>query len=108
MLDLSAAFDTVDHGILLEELKAVGIDEDVYRWYKSYPENRKVTVIISNAKSEIKNLSRGVPQGSVLGPLLFCIYTVELSKILKKHKVKFKLFADTSFISLLTQWKKLQ
>ena len=94
MLDLSAAFDTVNHGFLLDDLRAVGIDQEVYRWYKSYLENREVTVIISSEKSEMKNLSRGVPQGSVLGPLLFCIYTVELSKILKKHNVKFKLFAD--------------
>ena len=94
MPDLSAAFDTVEHKLLLEDLRAVGIEKNVYRWYKSYLENRKITVIISNTRSEIKNLTRGVPQGSILGPLLFSIYTIELSKILEKHKVKFKLYAD--------------
>ena len=94
MLDLSAAFDTVEHKLLLEDLRAVGIEKNVYRWYKSYLENRKITVIISNTRSEIKNLTRGVPQGSILGPLLFSIYTIELSKILEKHKVKFTLYAD--------------
>ena len=93
MLDLSAAFDTVRHDLLLEDLRAIGI-EDVYRWHKSYLENRSVTVVVSNAKSVTKSLTKGVPQGSVLGPLLFTIYTIELSKILKRHNVKFKLYAD--------------
>ena len=94
MLDLSAAFDTVDHNLLLKDLSSVGITEDVHLWYKSYLENRSSIVMISNEKSMTKRLSKGVPQGSVLGPLLFCIYTIELSNILKKHTVKFKLFAD--------------
>ena len=93
MLDLSAAFDTVRHDLLLEDLRAIGI-EDVHRWYKSYLENRSVTVVVSNAKSVTKSLTKGLPQGSVLGPLLFTIYTIELSKILKRHNVKFKLYAD--------------
>ena len=72
MLDLSATFDTVEHKFLLKDLRAVGIKDDVYRWYKSYLENRKVTVIISNKKSEIKSFTKGlaVQQDSVLGPLL--------------------------------------
>ena len=94
MLDLSAAFDTVDHQILLNDLKTVGFDDDVFMWFKSYLQDRKVTVVISNEKSEIKSLSKGVPQGSILGPLLFSIYTIELSNILRKHNVKFKIYAD--------------
>ena len=94
MLDLSAAFDTVDHKLLLQDLLSVGIDGIVYEWYKSYLEDRRVMVTISNTKSKTKPLIRGVPQGSVLGPLLFSIYTIELSEILKKHDVKFKLYAD--------------
>ena len=94
MLDLSAAFDTVDHKLLLDDLRHVGIDNAVYNWYDSYLKNREVQVVISGEKSEIKKLARGVPQGSVLGSLLFCIYTIELSNILNKHNVKFKLYAD--------------
>ena len=91
MLDLSAAFDTVDHEILIEDLKIVGIEEEVLKCFRSYLNNRKATVVISRIKSAIQILTRGVPQGSVLGPLLFCIYTIELSRILKSHNVKFKL-----------------
>ena len=94
MIDLSAAFDTVDHTYLLEDLKNVGIEEDCYRWYETYLRGREVTVIISNKKSEIKKLTKGVPQGSVLGPMLFSIYTRELARILEQHNVKYKLYAD--------------
>ena len=63
-------------------------------WFKIYLENRSYHVIISGTKSERRTLQRGVPQGSVLGPVLFSIYTIELTWILKQHNVKFKMFAD--------------
>ena len=94
MLDLSAAFDTVDHRLLLESLCAIGIKDEVYKWYENYLEDRSIAVVLMNEKSEIKKLKMGVPQGSVLGPLLFEIYTIELSKILDKHEVMYKLYAD--------------
>ena len=63
-------------------------------WFKSYLENRSYHVIINGTKSERRTLQRGVPQGSVLGPVLFSIYTIELAWISKQHRVKFKMFAD--------------
>ena len=94
MIDLSAAFDTVNHAYLLGDLKKVGIDEDCYKWYETYLQEREVMVIISNEKSEIRKLKMGVPQGSVLGPMLFSIYTRELAMILEWHNVMYKLYAD--------------
>ena len=94
MLDLSAAFDTVVHELLLNDCKFIGIEGDVYRWLESYLQNREVAVAISNIMSEKRKLTKGVPQGSVLGPTLFIIYTIELSWILQKHNVKFKIYAD--------------
>ena len=91
MLDLSAAFDTVVHAYLLSDLKFIGIDGSAYRWFESYLQNREVTVVVSQRKSETRKLTKGIPQGSVLGPTLFTIYTIELSWILKKHNVTFKL-----------------
>ena len=96
MLDLSAVFDTVVHEYLLSDLKFIGIDGSAYRWFESYLQNREVTVVVSQSKSETRKLTKGVPQGSVLGPILFTIYTIELSWILKKHNVTFKLYADDS------------
>ena len=94
MIDLSAAFDTVDHGYLLEDLTNVGIVEDAFKWYESYLQGREVTVVISNTKSKTKKLTKGVPQGSVLGPMLFSLYTRELAWILEQHNIKYKLYAD--------------
>ena len=103
MLDLSAAFDTVVHEYLLSDLKFIGINGSAYRWFESYLQNREVTVVISQSKSEIRKLTKGVPQGSVLGPTLFTIYTIELSWILIKHNVTFKLYADdTQFYFSIT------
>ena len=94
LLDLSAAFDTVVHELLLMDCKSVGIDGNALAYLKSYLENRQYYVQIGRSFSNKKFLNRGVPQGSVLGPVLFCIYTIELSHILKQHEVGFKLFAD--------------
>ena len=94
LLDLSAAFDTVVHSLLLEDLESVGIEGEALELLKDYIEGRTYCVQIGSALSRTHNLVRGVPQGSVLGPILFCIYTIELSYILKKHGIRFKLFAD--------------
>ena len=103
MLDPSAVFDTVAHEYLLSDLKFIGIDGSAYIWFESYLQNREVTVVVSQRKSETRKLTKGVPQGSVLGPTLFTIYTIELSWILKKHNVTFKLYADdTQFYFSIT------
>ncbi len=72
----------------------MGIDGDALFYLRSYLENRQYCVQIGRSFSDKKTLNRGVPQGSVLGPVLFCVYTIELFYILKRHKVVFKLFAD--------------
>ena len=103
MLDLTAAFDTMVHKYLLSDLKFIGIDGSAYRWFESYLQNREVTVVVSQSKSETRKLTKGVPQGSVLGHTLFTIYTIELLWILKTHNVTYKLYADdTQFYFLIT------
>ena len=94
LLDLSAVFDTVDHELLIDDLMYIGVEGVALKWFKSYLENRSYHVIINGTKSERRTLQRGVPQGSVLGPILFSIYTIELAWILKHLSVKFKMFAD--------------
>ncbi len=74
LLDLSAAFDTLDHAILLERLREeVGLRDVALQWIKSYLTDRKVVVHINNTPSSEATLTTGVPQGSVLGPLLFLV-----------------------------------
>ena len=73
-LDIKKAFDTVDHDILIDKLKFYGVDGTVILWFKSYLEGRKQCTKFSGVKSTYLNILCGVPQGSVLGPLLFSIY----------------------------------
>ena len=102
LLDLSAAFDTVRHDLLVEDLRTIGIVDDALEYIKNYLEGRTYKVKVGNSFSDEKPLLRGVPQGSVLGPILFCIYTIELSHLLDRHGVGFKLFADdTQFYMML-------
>ena len=84
-LDLSAAFDTVDHTLLLEKLKLYGFNEKAILWIGSYLEGRQQTVYIEGKQSKIRSVLSGVPQGSILGPLLYTIFTNELPELVHNH-----------------------
>ena len=73
-VDLKKAFDTVDHTILLRKLQSYGIRGNVHAWLYSYLNNRSQYVHLNDYNSGIKHITHGVPQGSILGPLLFIIY----------------------------------
>ena len=83
LLDLSAAFDTVDHSILLSRLALrFGVNGQVIAWMELYLKDREQFVQIENTKSSIRQLLRGIPQGSVLGPLFYVLYTAPIADII--------------------------
>ena len=90
----SAAFDTIDHAILFRRLYSLGVRGPALHWFKSYLKDRKQSVIIGDVKSKSRNLPYGVPQGSVLGPVLFTIYTLPLGDIARKYGLKVHIYAD--------------
>ena len=97
-LDLQKAFDTVDHSILLHKLYYYGIRGTTYDWLKSYLCNREQYTVVNNHQSSNGRVICGVPQGSVLGPLLFLIYVNDISQAVPGNKLK--LFADDTNLFL--------
>jgi len=99
LLDLSAAFDSVDHGILLRRLrKSYGLSGAVIDWFASYLSGRTQHVRSSATSSTPSVVLYGVPQGSVLGPILFLLYTADLLQLIKSHQLTPHAYADDTQI----------
>jgi hypothetical protein len=101
LLDMSAAFDTIDHSILLQRLeKCYGFSGTAICWLKSYLTNRCQRIKLDSCLSPSVSLPFGVPQGSVLGPLLFTVYTSPLSSVIEGQSVPHHLYADDTQLYL--------
>ena len=94
LLDLSAAFDTIDHTKLLRRLQSLGVQGSALNWFRSYLSGRNQSVYVNKVKSKSRELPYGVPQGSVLGPILFTLYTLPLGDIASKYGLRVHIYAD--------------
>ena len=94
-LDVEKAFDRVDHGLLLAKLRSAGLSQPALEWVASYLDNRRICTTVDNVTSEFMPISSGVPQGSVLGPLLFLVYFSDLPCVVKSFAA---MFADDTLL----------
>ena len=109
-LDISKAFDSVSHSILLIKLWSMGITGTLWCWFKNYLTNRYQRVSINNCYSDLLPVVSGVPQGSILGPLLFLVYINNMSSYI--HESRLLKFADDAkcfiHVRTLSDHKALQ
>lgn len=102
MLDLSAAFDVIDHPILIQRLEhSYGISGQALMWIQSYLQNRKQRVVVGSAISNDKQLTFGVPQGSVLGPKFYCMFAKPIGEICRRHNMNYHSYADDTQVYLI-------
>ena len=106
-VDFQKAFDTVNHDILLKKLDHYGFRGVINNWFRSYLTDRKQKVVINGFESENKNLLHGVPQGSVLGPILFLIYINDLHRCIK-YSTTYHFADDTNLLHVSKDYKTLQ
>ena len=96
MIDLSKAFDTINHNLLLKKLYAYGIHGSELSWFTDYLAERKMRVVVDGVSSEWARVPMGVPQGSILGPLLFLIFMNDLPEVVEECTIN--LYADDTTI----------
>ena len=106
-VDFQKAFDTVNHEILINKLSHYGINDNINRWFRSYLTDRKQFVSILGFNSSSSTLRHGVPQGSVLGPLLFLIYINDLHKAIK-FSTTYHFADDTNLLRIDNSYKDIQ
>ena len=95
VLDFSKGFDTVPHDDLLSKLKHYGIDEKIWQWIYNFQKNRRQSVVVDGKQSSLIDVVSGVPQGTILGPLLFLLHINDLPSVVSS---KVRLFADDCLI----------
>ena len=112
LLDQSAAFDTIDHNILLNRLSYFfgisGTSCTVFKWFISYLTNKTQSVSVGDLSSSPLPLKYGVPQGSVLGPILFTLCSQPVSDKIREHNISYQKFADDTQLHKASQPTEFQ
>ena len=95
-LDLEKAFDLISHDLLLKKLRYFGFDESVINWFRNYLSQRRQITTVNGNESQSSFVQNGVPQGSILGPLLFIMFLNDLTKVVEKCSMS--LYADDTCV----------